>query len=146
MKGRWAEPQFFNNVGFFKPCVPDVNIGSFGGYTDVCPGGARIGAQLNYSTEHHAVITFIAKLRRTFVYDDERAFAEKLCTAKSLAPSVPFGIAVYDIDFDDYEDRCTSLNRNGAFSRLKALRKVVDYFKMDSAPFNRNACTTYAMT
>ncbi|KAL1427351.1 hypothetical protein MTO96_017638 [Rhipicephalus appendiculatus] len=145
LKGRWAEPQFTDNVDFFKPCVSDFNIGSFGRITDVCPGGGRLGAQFNYSTEHHALITYIAYLRRTFVYDDERAFAEKLCRAKSLGPSVPFGIAVYDIDFEDYENKCANQNRNGAFSRLKALRKVVDYFNRDSAPFDSSACEAYVV-
>ncbi|KAH7942874.1 hypothetical protein HPB52_002051 [Rhipicephalus sanguineus] len=146
LKGRWAEPQFANDVDFFQPCVPDINLGSFGRITAVCPGGGQLRAQLNYSTEHHAMITYIAYLRRTFVYDDEMAFAEKLCRAKSLAASVPYGIAAYDIDFEDYENRCAHQNRNGAFSRLKALRKVVDYFNKDSPPFNGNACKTYVMT
>ncbi|XP_075726041.1 uncharacterized protein LOC142767712 [Rhipicephalus microplus] len=146
MKGRWAEPQFTNNVDFFEPCVPDFNTPSFGGMTDVCPGGGRLATQFNYSTEHHAVITYIAFLRRTFVYDDEKAFAEKLCRAKSLGHSVPFGIAVYDIDFEDYDNKCTKQNSNGAFSRLKVLRKVVDYFNENSTSFNENACNAYVMT
>ncbi|XP_037505138.2 uncharacterized protein LOC119381323 [Rhipicephalus sanguineus] len=147
LKGRWAEPQFTNDVDFFKPCVPDINIGSFGRYAEVCPGGgARFVAHLNYSTEHHAVITYIANLRRTFVYDNERAFAEKLCRAKALGTDVAFGIAVYDLDFDDYEDKCASLNMYGAHSRLKALRMIVDYFKMNTTSFNETACRTYVTT
>ncbi|KAH8037992.1 hypothetical protein HPB51_020512 [Rhipicephalus microplus] len=133
LKGRWAEPQFSKDVDFFKPCVSDINIGSFGRITDVCPGGGRLAAQLNYSTKHHAMITYISYLQRTFVYDDERALAEKLCRARSVDSSVSFGIAAYDIDFEDYENRCTDHNRNGAFSRLKALRKVVDYFNRGSS-------------
>ncbi|KAL3197203.1 hypothetical protein MRX96_014814 [Rhipicephalus microplus] len=87
LKGRWAEPQFSKDVDFFKPCVSDINIGSFGRITDVCPGGGRLAAQLNYSTKHHAMITYISYLQRTFVYDDERALAEKLCRAKSVDSS-----------------------------------------------------------
>ncbi|KAL1427106.1 hypothetical protein MTO96_017713 [Rhipicephalus appendiculatus] len=146
LKGRWAEPQFGDNIDFFKPCVPDIRITSFGRYTTFCPGGARYGAQLNYSTEHHAVITYVANLRRTFVYDDERAFAEKLCRAKSLDPSVPFGIAAYDIDFDDYENKCADQNKNGAFSRLKTLRKLVDFFNVDPVSFSGDDCKSYVTT
>ncbi|KAH8037023.1 hypothetical protein HPB51_008349 [Rhipicephalus microplus] len=146
MKGRWAEPQLTNNVDFFEPCVPDFNTPSFGGMTDVCPGGGRLATQFNYSTEHRAVITYIAFLRRTFVYDDEKAFAEKLCRAKSLGQNVPFGIAVYDIDFEDYDNKCTKQNSNGAFSRLKVLRNLVDYFNMNSTSFNENACNAYVIT
>ncbi|KAL1472693.1 hypothetical protein MTO96_022867 [Rhipicephalus appendiculatus] len=147
LKGRWAEPQFTKNVDFFKPCVPDAKLASFGKYSDVCHGGgARFVALFNYSTVHHAVITYIESLRRTFVYDDERAFAEKLCRVKALGTDVPFGIAVYDLDYDDFENKCQRQNMHGAFSRLKALRKIVDYFKMDAASFNETSCRTYGTT
>ncbi|KAL3248077.1 hypothetical protein MRX96_056686 [Rhipicephalus microplus] len=147
LKGRWTHPLSTNDVGFFKPCVSDAIIVSFGKYSDVCPGGgAQFVAQLDYSSEHHAVITYIASLRRTFVYDDERAFAEKLCKAKALGTDVPFGIAAYDLDFDDFENRCPKQNMYGAFSHLKALRKIVDYFKGSGDSFDESTCRNYATT
>ncbi|KAH8037026.1 hypothetical protein HPB51_008352 [Rhipicephalus microplus] len=110
----------------------------------VCPsGGPMSTAPLNYSTKHHAMITYISKIRRTFTYDDERAFAEKLCRVKALRTDVPFGIAVYDVDYDDYYNSCYTLNLYRAYSRLKALRKVVNYFKKETAPFDEAACRTF---
>ncbi|KAK8763159.1 hypothetical protein V5799_034232 [Amblyomma americanum] len=42
---------------------------------------------------------------------------------------VTFGIIAYDVDYDDYADQCGSLNKFGEHSRLKALRKIADYYK-----------------
>ncbi|KAL3197228.1 hypothetical protein MRX96_014837 [Rhipicephalus microplus] len=140
--GRWTRPVNFRNTGFFGACS-SVDI-PFGSYTEVCPsGGPMSTAPLNYSTEHHAMITHISKIRRTFTYDDERAFAEKLCRVKALRTDVPFGIAVYDVDYDDYYNSCYTLNLYRAYSRLKALRKVVNYFKKETAPFDEAACRTF---
>ncbi|XP_037523787.1 uncharacterized protein LOC119401001 isoform X2 [Rhipicephalus sanguineus] len=66
----------------------------------------------------------------------------ELCRVKALGTDVPFGIAVYGVDYDDYDDKCGTLNTFGAYSRLKALRNLVDYFK-ETAPFNETACRTF---
>ncbi|KAL3197229.1 hypothetical protein MRX96_014838 [Rhipicephalus microplus] len=142
LKGRWAHPVSPGNVGCYDACVSEAI--PFGSYTEVCPiRGAQPVAPLNYSTKHHAMITYNAKIGRTFTYDDERAFAEKLCRVKALRSGVLFGIAVYDVDYDDHYNKCYTLNKYGAHSRLKALRKVVDYFKKEPAHFNEAACRTF---
>ncbi|KAH7942953.1 hypothetical protein HPB52_002728 [Rhipicephalus sanguineus] len=141
LKGSWTHPLSSANVSFYDPCSPEA-IPS-GSYTEVCPiVGDRLVAHLNYSTKHHAMITYIASMERTFTYDNEKAFAEKLCRVKALGTDVPFGIAVYGVDYDDYDDKCGTLNTFGAYSRLKALRNLVDYFK-ETAPFNETACRTF---
>ncbi|KAL1427300.1 hypothetical protein MTO96_017589 [Rhipicephalus appendiculatus] len=113
LKGRWAHPVSSENVSFYDACVAEAI--PFGSYTEI---------------------------GRTFTYDNERAFAEKLCRVKALGTSVPFGIAVYDVDYDDYYNKCHKLNKQGAHSRLKALRRVVDYFK-ETAPFDETFCRTF---
>ncbi|KAL1427230.1 hypothetical protein MTO96_017524 [Rhipicephalus appendiculatus] len=138
LKGRWAHPVSSENVSFYDACWSEAI--PFGSYTEVCPGGGGFVVQLNYSTEHHATITYLTSIDRTFTYDNERAFAEKLCRVKALGTDVPFGIAVYDVDYDDSDNKCGYLNLFGAHSRLKALRKLVDYFKKKTAPFDENAC------
>ncbi|KAL1427343.1 hypothetical protein MTO96_017630 [Rhipicephalus appendiculatus] len=52
-----------------------------------------------------------------------------LTAVKNLDPSVPFGLAVYNVDSDDYNNTCASVNKYGAFSRLKELKKLLDFFK-----------------
>ncbi|XP_054923784.1 uncharacterized protein [Dermacentor andersoni] len=145
MKGRWTEPLLPDLVDFFKRCSSDPNIESFGSYTEVCPGGSSgAGARLNYSEKHYAVITYIESMNRTFVYDNEKAFAAKLCHAKGIDPDVTFGIAVYDIDYDDYANACTSLNRYNRNSRLKAVKRVVESFRRQNAVFKEDVCVRSA--
>ncbi|KAL1427347.1 hypothetical protein MTO96_017634 [Rhipicephalus appendiculatus] len=142
LKGRWAHPVNRRKVGFYDACWSEAI--PFGSYTEVCPiQGARFVAPLGYSTQHHAMITYVAKVDRTFTYDNEEAFADKLCRVKALGTTMPFGIAVYDIDYDDYYNKCNALNLYGALSRLKALRKVVNYFKNHTLPFDEKACRTF---
>ncbi|XP_054923625.1 uncharacterized protein [Dermacentor andersoni] len=145
MKGRWTEPLHPDLVDFFTRCSSDANIESFGSYTEVCPGGfSGLQARLNYSEKHYAVITYIESMNRTFVYDNEKAFAAKLCHAKSIAPNVTFGIAVYDIDYDDYHNMCTALNRYHRNSRLRAVKMVVDSFRRQNAVFKEDVCVRSA--
>ncbi|XP_070379074.1 uncharacterized protein [Dermacentor albipictus] len=142
MKGRWTEPLVPNLVDFFfARCSSDPNIESFGSYIQVCPGGTSgAGARLNYSEKHYAVITYIESKNRAFVYDNEKAFAAKLCHAKAIDPNVSFGIAVYDIGYDDSDNMCTSVNRYHRNSRLKAVKMVVDSFRRQNAVFKEDVC------
>ncbi|KAK8759267.1 hypothetical protein V5799_003111 [Amblyomma americanum] len=56
---------------------------------------------------------------------------------------VSFGIAAYDVDFDDYADECPSLDKFGSHSRLKALRRIVDYYKsLASDDFDEKSCNS----
>ncbi|KAH7950044.1 hypothetical protein HPB49_018995 [Dermacentor silvarum] len=145
LKGRWAKPLSPDKATFFQRCESDPDIESFGSYTEVCPGvGAGSRGRLDYSKKHFAMITYIQSLKRTFVYDDEKAFATKLCYTKSLGSHVTFGIAVYDIDYDDYENKCSSVNKYKHNSRLKALKKVVESFRKQDKSFNENVCKKYA--
>ncbi|XP_070379077.1 uncharacterized protein [Dermacentor albipictus] len=145
LKGRWTKPRVPDSVDFFTRCSSDPKIESFGSYTEVCPGGSSgAGARLDYSEKHYAVITYIKSKNRTFVYDDEKAFAAKLCHAKSMAPNVTFGIAVYDIDYDDFADTCRSLNKYNRYSRLRAVKKVVESFRRQKAAFKKDDCVRYA--
>ncbi|XP_075726759.1 uncharacterized protein LOC142768632 isoform X2 [Rhipicephalus microplus] len=124
--------------------IPTPDIFEDYNFNLVCPSAvARPVSSLNYSTKHHAMITYVPKIDRTFTYDNEQAFAEKLCHVKALGTDVPFGVAVYDIDYDDYYNKCHNLNIYGTHSRLKALRKVVDYFKNNTTSFNETACRTF---
>ncbi|KAK8772831.1 hypothetical protein V5799_012636 [Amblyomma americanum] len=67
----------------------------------------------------------------------------QLCKVKYQERDVTFGIAVYDVDYDDYDNECGSINKFGENSRLKALRKIVDYCKnLGGQMFNEASCTS----
>ncbi|XP_037572193.2 uncharacterized protein LOC119454297 isoform X2 [Dermacentor silvarum] len=68
----------------------------------------------------------------------------ELCSAKDQDRELKFGIAAYDIDYDDYENQCGFLNKYGRHSRLKQLKMIIDYFRTQSGPpFNEEACRVF---
>ncbi|XP_054923945.1 uncharacterized protein [Dermacentor andersoni] len=142
MKGRWTEPKTRDAMDFFSPCLYDPSSESFGSYTEVCKH-TRYAAQLKYSPSHYAMLAHHATDARAFAYDNEDGLRDKLCRVKRDVDDVNFGIAAYDVDYDDYGNHCASLNMYGPHSRLKALRRIVDYFRsLVSNAFDERACTS----
>ncbi|KAK8757358.1 hypothetical protein V5799_005004 [Amblyomma americanum] len=69
----------------------------------------------------------------------------ELCRVKNEVLDVNFGIAAYDVDYDDYANECRMMNKLGAHSRLKVLRKIVDYYRsLASRIFNETSCARVA--
>ncbi|KAL1444897.1 hypothetical protein MTO96_029424 [Rhipicephalus appendiculatus] len=134
MKGRWTVPKSRDQVKFFDACVSDPNSNSFGRYTEVCPAttmkqGKKEEFQLTYSTTHCAIRAYSPTLNRVFAYDNEFGLTVKLCAAKADNTNIKFGIAAFDIDYDDYDNTCVSLNTYGRHSRLQQLKMIVDHFR-----------------
>ncbi|XP_037523595.1 uncharacterized protein LOC119400618 [Rhipicephalus sanguineus] len=134
MKGRWTVPKYSGEVDFFNRCVSDPNSKSFGRYTEVCPAttmkqGQKNVFQLTYSGKHCAIHAYSPDMNRVFAYDNEFGLAVKLCAAKADNPELKFGIAAFDIDYDDYDNTCVSLNTYGRNSRLQRVKMVVDYIR-----------------
>ncbi|XP_077489181.1 uncharacterized protein LOC144100004 isoform X2 [Amblyomma americanum] len=103
----------------------------------------KYAPQLRYKPDHRAVLTHNPALRRAFAYDNEQGLGTKLCKVKGEVLDLNFGIAVYDVDFDDYANECSSLNKFGSHSRLRTLRKIVDYYKsLSSDRFDEASCTS----
>ncbi|KAH7950241.1 hypothetical protein HPB49_021551 [Dermacentor silvarum] len=142
MKGRWTEPKTRDAMDFYSPCLYDPSAESFGSYADVCKH-TRYADQLKYSASHYAMLARHATDARAFAYDNEEGLRDKLCRVKRDVYDMHFGIAAYDVDYDDYDNHCSSLNMYGPHSRLKALRKIVDYFRgLIDSRFDERACTS----
>ncbi|KAL1427342.1 hypothetical protein MTO96_017629 [Rhipicephalus appendiculatus] len=124
---RFSPPASKDHVDIYQPC----NTTYFGIYAEVCPGGGGyLEGSVNYSAEHYVMYAFVSSGPHIFsvTYDNEEAFSQKLTAVKNLDPSVSFGLAVYGVEDDDYANKCAPLNKYGAFSRLKQLRKLLDSF------------------
>ncbi|XP_075724462.1 uncharacterized protein LOC142767122 isoform X2 [Rhipicephalus microplus] len=151
MKGRWTVPQSKDKVEFFEPCVSNPNSNSFGRYTEVCPAttmkkGQKNAFQLTYSSKHCAMLAYSPTTNRVFAYDNELGLAIKLCAARADNPKGKFGIAAFDIDYDDYDNTCVSLNTYGRHSRLQRLKMVVDYFRSNAGDaFKEDACRIFGV-
>lgn len=141
MKGRWTSPSPGQPFEFYSHCDTDRSADSFGSYTEVCRD-SNYAPQLQYKPDHYAMLTHHRSQRRAFAYDNEEGLGTKLCKVKGEVRDVGFGIAAFDVDNEDYTNECTSLNKFGSHSRLKALRMIVDYYKsLASGNFDEASCT-----
>ncbi|XP_077489655.1 uncharacterized protein LOC144100650 [Amblyomma americanum] len=141
MKGRWTRASQGEPLQFFSRCEKNPIATSFGSYAQVCRG-TSYGQNLRYQPQHYAMLTYDARNRTLFAYDNEAGLAAKLCKVKDIALDVAFGIAAYDVDYDDYANECGTRNKFGKHSRLKALRNVTDYYRsLASNIFNEARCT-----
>ncbi|KAK8764840.1 hypothetical protein V5799_032549 [Amblyomma americanum] len=76
-----------------------------------------------------------------FTYDNEKAFFQKLCKLKANHTKLKYGIAVYDLEYEDYNGLCALQKHfEGPYSRLQALRKIVDFSKSFIKPQDRERC------
>ncbi|KAK8761744.1 hypothetical protein V5799_026988 [Amblyomma americanum] len=92
--------------------------------------------QASYSRSADAVLAVHESEPVLFAYDNELGLARKLCTVKAQRLSLRFGIAVYDLDYEDFSNFCGPLNKFGAFSRLHAIRSILNFYR---TKFNRFA-------
>ncbi|XP_077490942.1 uncharacterized protein LOC144101682 [Amblyomma americanum] len=133
MKGRWTMTlplQGFDD--FFSGCVHNASAPSFGSYAEICTNTSFFHG--SYSQAVNAVLSVHDTDNLLFAYDNEVGLCRKLCTVKSQRLSVPFGIAVYDLDYEDFSNTCGAVNKYGAFSRLQAIRIILNFFR---TRFNR---------
>lgn len=145
MKGRWTTASQGQPFEFFSSCELRPRARSFGRYAEICKD-RTYESNLRYQPLHYAVLTYDSANRSVFAYDNEEGLAAKLCKVKYQAREVTFGIAAYDVDFDDHANDCRSISKFGPHSRLKALRKIVDYYKgHPNASFSEASCTSVVL-
>lgn len=140
MKGRWTvKLPHTGNQGIMSPCKQNTSMRYFGVYTEICNNPAFV-PYLKYDDYNAAMWTFDQKTSM-FIYDNERSLCQKLCLDKANHTSIRFGIAVFDLDYEDSSNQCSRQNQfPGGFSRLKTLRKIVDYFKGFTSEQQKDGC------
>ncbi|KAH7943385.1 hypothetical protein HPB52_007694 [Rhipicephalus sanguineus] len=100
---------------------------------------------LAYALDFSDKVEFIERCVSDPSADSFGSYTE-LCYIKSEEGSTnfKFGVAVYDIDYDDHDNECASLNRFGRQSRLKQVKQTLDYMRLHhGTSFNRTACVGY---
>ncbi|KAH7942863.1 hypothetical protein HPB52_002040 [Rhipicephalus sanguineus] len=140
MKGRWTVPEETETPGFLCACAYDPEAKSFGSYAEVC-NDPKFGHEYNYSLELHAAQYYSASDHRLFSFDDEVALGQKLCTVKARHTSIDIGIAVFDVDYEDFDNVCARTNWGGKFSRLRAVQLLLNFFRTKfSDPSANDTC------
>ncbi|XP_077490945.1 uncharacterized protein LOC144101685 [Amblyomma americanum] len=127
MKGRWTKPLDNQRLQVFAQCKRNEPAQFFGSYTDICnkePYRSNMVNQLNPENAH----TTDKNARLMFVFDSSASLNEKLCLLKADHTSVRFGLAVYDLDYEDYNDTCRWQNSVGGFGRVQTVRSLLNFF------------------
>ncbi|XP_070392655.1 uncharacterized protein [Dermacentor albipictus] len=127
MKGRWSTLKPKVKAEVFAPCVTSSQGPFYGSYTDVC-NTLPFSNNLLQDGQRYAMRTYDKASRRMFVYDNEETLCKKLCLLKANYTKLEFGVAIYDLDYEDTEGTCSSLNTHGAYSRTKVASTVHRYF------------------
>ncbi|KAL1427315.1 hypothetical protein MTO96_017603 [Rhipicephalus appendiculatus] len=140
MKGRWTVLEEGESPDFLSRCVYDPTAESFGAVAKVCQDDSfkttlndlQVYSMLTYNSSH------------VFAVDDEAAFKEKLCRLKGDHLRLDFGIAVFDLEYEDFANACDFANSHGAFTRLKAIRQIIDFFRTNfKKRSDRAACLSF---
>lgn len=135
MKGRWATavvPGTQPRIGDL--CVHNDPSGRFSSYRELC-NDDYFSSLLQYDDKYDAM--YMVTGDRVFSYDNEVSFGRKLCSVKAQHAELRFGIAAYDLEYDDYYGDCVQQNVfPKPHSRLRALRAIVDHFKT----FTQSGC------
>ncbi|KAH8039238.1 hypothetical protein HPB51_005484 [Rhipicephalus microplus] len=121
MAGRWSKLLPTSRVEIFSACekgTPSWRF--FGSYTEVC-NRPPFSTNLLHEAQRYAMRAFDPMTRRMLVFDDEQSLCQKLCLAKVNHTDVPFGVAVYDLDYEDTENTCSNLNSMGPYSRFEVV-------------------------
>ncbi|XP_075724536.1 uncharacterized protein LOC142767194 [Rhipicephalus microplus] len=137
MKGRWTVLEEGEQAQFLATCVHDPSAESFGEVAKVCEDPSF--EPMSRNSQLYGTLTY--NISHVFAFDDEAAFQQKLCRLKADRSSQYFGIAVFDLEYEDFSNACDPANSHGAFARLKALRRIIDFFKTNfKKPSDRAAC------
>ncbi|KAL1484825.1 hypothetical protein MTO96_032350 [Rhipicephalus appendiculatus] len=127
MAGRWSKLLPTSSVEIFSACdkgYPRRHF--FGSYTEVC-NTPPFSTNLLHEVQRYAMRAFDPGTRRMFVFDDEQSLCQKLCFAKANLTDVAFGVAVYDLDYEDTDGTCSNLNSMGPYSRLQTVSNVAKF-------------------
>ncbi|XP_075740084.1 uncharacterized protein LOC142786337 [Rhipicephalus microplus] len=128
MKGRWNTLKAGQPAAFLSECVHDPAAESFGSYTEVCQDPSFINGS-RYKAGAYGPLYYNRSDGRTFTFDNETTHVDKLCKVRAQQGSYAFGVAAYDVDYDDFSNACSSTNYFGKFSRLFCLKGLLKYTK-----------------
>ncbi|KAH6933825.1 hypothetical protein HPB50_018309 [Hyalomma asiaticum] len=141
MKGRWSKLLPASRAEIFSACEKGTPGPYFGSFTEVC-NTPPFSSNVLYEAQRYAMRTYDPGTRRMFVYDNEQALCLKLCNAKANHTNVAFGVAVYDLEYDDADDTCSDLNSMGAYSRLRTVSTVAKFMANKfTDPTRLSSCT-----
>ncbi|KAK8788443.1 hypothetical protein V5799_021778 [Amblyomma americanum] len=142
MKGRWTELLANSTAKVFSQCSQKSPRHPSSSYTAVC-NTEPFASTLQYDSEGYAMRAYNAQNHHMFLYDDEQAFCEKLCKARANYTQLWFGVAVFDLEYEDGDNTCSTRNKAGSFSRLKTVAELLLRFSSHNADWSPENCCSF---
>ncbi|XP_077527674.1 uncharacterized protein LOC144139059 [Haemaphysalis longicornis] len=83
----------------------------------------------NVERSDYYMFTFDISAQRALTFEGLTAIQNKVCEAKSVCQEVTFGVAAYDVEYDDQPRnlQCTEFGLVGPFGRVALLKKMNTY-------------------
>ncbi|KAK8757191.1 hypothetical protein V5799_000111 [Amblyomma americanum] len=125
MKGRWTE-LLSDTPKAFAQCS-DQSPRPYGTYVSIC-NAEPFSNKIEYDKDGYVMRAYDSNSRLMFLYDNERALCEKLCKVKANYTQLMFGLAVFDLEYEDGDNVCSTLNRFTRFSRLQMVEWLLEFF------------------
>ncbi|XP_077529508.1 uncharacterized protein LOC144141928 [Haemaphysalis longicornis] len=92
----------------------------------------------------HSMFTFNTSAQRALTFESDATIKNKVCEAKSTCQGVTFGVAAYDIEYDDqpHNEQCPEFGLVGPFGRVAFLKKLNTYLSdlSSAAAFKKEEC------
>ncbi|XP_070381863.1 uncharacterized protein [Dermacentor albipictus] len=105
-------------------------------FASVC-SDAEYAAHIARDESHETMHSFRLSPRSAVTFDSEDTIFAKMCKARKMVASVPYGLALFDAEFDDTSNECSATNKYGNFTLVRAARKAIDY--VYGATFTNNS-------
>ncbi|KAL1427101.1 hypothetical protein MTO96_017709 [Rhipicephalus appendiculatus] len=128
MKGRWTKLKAGEPVDFLSECEHDPSAVSFGRYADEC-GDPSFSYKNDSKSEVVGALYYNKMDGRILSFDNNTNLVLKLCRLRAQHLTFAYGIAAYDVDYDDYSDVCGSVSVHYDFNNVFTLALVWDYMR-----------------
>lgn len=148
LSGRLYQPEFRDpddvkpeDFRLFGPC--ELNDEDYHAVpAELCTNGGEYSNNVQNSTKSDVVYTFDSNEQRTLTFDNEITIRTKVCATRDTYRGVPFGLAIYDIEYDAAATTCEPFKLGGPYARAKFLRNMNQYLRSRTAadPFNKQRC------
>ncbi|KAL3179594.1 hypothetical protein MRX96_037976 [Rhipicephalus microplus] len=135
--GRWYKPRYPTspeNYSLMQPCTRF--------YGEQITSIAKACREKPYRRFHfdnvyRAPFSFDKQEQMLFTYDSVESLRSKLCEGKTTLPEIPYVVAAFGIELEDWRDVCGY----GTFLRLRFLKKLLEFFHhSDESPVDVTAC------
>ncbi|XP_049273519.1 uncharacterized protein LOC119400279 [Rhipicephalus sanguineus] len=129
MKGRWTKLKAGQPVDFLSECEHDPSAESFGRYIEVC-GDPNFSNETHYKSGVRGTLFYNKNDGRILSFDNNTDVVQKLCRLRAQHLTFAYGMAAYDVDYEDYRNACPSVSVLKRFTRVFTLTLLRVYMRV----------------